>query len=211
MDSEARICTSMQAAFMDCGLPPPSREQIKEIIGLALNLAAVSLLTGPDERHLAAVVERYRHHYLGANQTPTPLFPGVPEVLQELRDQGYWLAVATGKSRRGLDQAMHQSGLAGAFLTTRCADEAPSKPHPQMVLEILDELGVAPQEAVMIGDTEYDVQMAIAAGVLPVAVGYGVHGCERLQALGPAVCLDTIEQLPRWLRQAATPLGRRGS
>ncbi len=199
MDSEARIVACMRAAAADLGLPIPEREQARNIIGLGLKEAILGLFPRIEPDIAEEMVQRYRHHYLVENDTPTPLFDGAAQVIRELADTGYLLAVATGKGRRGLDQSLQQTGLAPLFHATRCADETRSKPHPEMLLELLDELGTTPERALMIGDTEYDLQMANNAGAAGLAVGYGVHSPERLLAHAPLGCLDDIRELPGWL------------
>ena len=201
MDSAARIVASLTAAFADVGAEAPAQERCRDIIGLGLDEAMQRLWPESNGEQRAKLIGRYRHHYLVANDTPTPLFPGAADVISALHEAGYLLAVATGKSRRGLDSALQQSGLGRWFHATRCADETFSKPHPQMLLELLDELGVAASDCVMIGDTEYDVQMAHNASVDAVAVCYGVHAPERLLALQPRACLPAIDGLPVWLGQ----------
>lgn len=203
MDSEARIVGSLQAAFADLGVPAPSREACRDIIGLGMDRAVSVLWPQAAAEDRARFIECYRHHYLVASTTPTPLFEGAAEVISALHAQGYLLAVATGKSRRGLDAALEQSGLGPLFHATRTAEETFSKPHPGMLVELLDEFGIGPAQALMIGDTEYDLQMAINAGVRAVGVCYGAHAPERLRALEPLACLSRIDALPDWLRIGA--------
>ena len=202
MDSAARIVRSMRAAFTELGLVPPAPDAARNVIGLGLSHAVTELAPDLDAATHTRVIERYRAHYLELDDTPTPLFPGAAEVVAGLAAQGYLLAVATGKSRRGLDQALAQSGLGAHFHATRSADETFSKPHPQMLLELLDELGVSADRALMIGDTEYDLLTARNAGVDALAVCYGAHAPERLLALGPLACLAAIDALPGWLAAA---------
>jgi phosphoglycolate phosphatase len=199
MDSEARIVTCMQAALADAVCTPVSRCEIREVIGLGLPEAVATLL--PDEgsaRH-EAVAARYRHHFLSARHQPSRLFPGTADTLRRLRGRGYLLAVATGKGRRGLDAVLRATGLRRLFHATRCADETVSKPHPQMLWQIIDELDVEADQSLMIGDTEFDMQMARNARVAALSVGYGVHPPERLLRHGPVGCIQAIEQLPKWL------------
>jgi len=205
MDSQARIVDCLQAGFVDAGQPPPSRAAAADVIGLGLDEAMARLWPAADVAQRQIVADHYRRHFLGDHPTPTALFPGAVETLDWLRAQGYLLAVATGKSRRGLDLSLAQTGLAGYFQATRCADESFSKPHPQMLLELMDALGAEPARTLMIGDTEYDLQMAANAGTGALAVCYGVHAPERLRALGPLACLDSLAAIPVWLRQADGP------
>ena len=201
MDSAARIVASLTAAFVDIGVEAPAQERCRDIIGLGLEEAMQRLWPAATAEQRARLIVRYRHHYLVENSTPTPLFVGAADVIQALHEAGYLLAVATGKSRRGLDSALEQSGLGRWFHATRCADETFSKPHPRMLDELLDELGVRAADGLMIGDTEYDVRMAHNAGVDALAVCYGVHAPERLLALRPRACLSSIAALPGWLGQ----------
>ncbi|MBF0254854.1 MAG: HAD-IA family hydrolase [Gammaproteobacteria bacterium] len=196
MDSEAQIISCMQSAFTDLQLQPPSRDQVRNIIGLGLREAVSQLHATADEAMIERLFERYRHHFFAEHSPKADLFPGVEACLEELSQAGYLLAVATGKGRRGLDLVLDQTGLGDYFIATRCADETFSKPHPQMLQELIDFAGVSATEAVMIGDTEYDLQMAINAGSPSIAVSYGVHTTERLLRFNPLACLDAIDQLP---------------
>jgi len=199
MDSESRIVSCMRAAITDLGLELPDDSSISNIIGLGLKEAICMLIPGADEVLIKKVTGRYRHHFLYENTTPTPLFTGAKELLHTLKSEGYLLAVATGKGRPGLDRVLSYSGLDQVFHATRCADEAFSKPHPDMLLQILDELGVNATDALMIGDTEYDMQMANNAGTAALAVSYGVHSVERLLQHEPLDCLDAISEVSNWL------------
>jgi phosphoglycolate phosphatase len=205
MDSEARIVACIHAAFGDLGLPLPSLESARDIIGLGLDEAMAVLLPEAGAQGRRALMERYRHHFLVANETPSELFPGVAQTLAWLRGRDYLLAVATGKSRRGLDLVLSSTGLGGHFDATRCADETVSKPHPEMLLQIMDELGVSGPDTLMVGDTEYDMQMARNAGAHALAVCYGVHAPERLLAQGPLGCLADLADMPAWLEGHAAP------
>ena len=153
------------------------------------------------EQEYETLVERYRHYFLGADPTPTQLFAGARETLELLRDQGYWLAIATGKARRGLNEVLRETGLASFFHATRCADETLSKPHPHMLLEVMDEMGVTADKTLMIGDTEYDLQMAKNAGVQSVGIGHGVHDADRLLACEPIALVDDLHSLRAWFCQ----------
>ncbi len=201
MDSEARIVASALAAAADLGLPPLAPERVREIIGLGLPEAVARLYPEGDEAFSRAYMERYRHHFLVADPTPMPLFEGVEAVLRDLDAAGYLLAVATGKARRGLDRALAETGLGGLFVATRCADECFSKPHPRMLLELMDFTGAEPAQTLMVGDTEFDMAMAANAGVGAVAVSYGVHACERLRPHGPLACIHHPRDLKGVLDQ----------
>jgi len=199
MDSEARIVDCMRAAIEDLSLAPRSRQQMTEIIGLGLAEALAVLYPDGSPAEHAALTERYRYHFVEANPTPSALFPGARDMLAELNEQGHFLAVATGKGRRGLDRVLEETDTGQYFHATRCADESFSKPHPQMLQEIMDLLGVECKDTLMIGDTEYDLQMANNAGVRALAVSYGVHAVDRLLNCKPLDCVDDIAALRNWL------------
>lgn len=203
MDSEARIVDCIQGAFADAGRTAPSREAARDIIGLGLTEAMARLWPEARPEQRARVAERYRARFLGAHPTPTPLFPGARETLDRLTELGCLLAVATGKSRQGLGRSLQETGLGDRFQATRCADETLSKPHPQMLLELMDELGVRAAETLMVGDTEYDMQMALNAGTSALGVCHGVHAPARLFAQGALDCLDSLLEIPDWLRRQA--------
>jgi len=200
MDSEARIVDCIQGAFADAGRPPPSREAARDIIGLGLAEAMACLWSDAQPEQRSRVAERYRARFLGAHEMPTPLFTGARETLDRLTERGYLLAVATGKSRQGLERSLQETGLGDRFHATRCADETLSKPHPQMLLELMDELGVRAAETLMVGDTEYDMQMALNAGAGALGVCHGVHAPARLFAQGALDCLDSLLEIPDWVR-----------
>lgn len=200
MDSEARIVACLHAAAADAGLPERSNAECRNVIGLGLTEALNTLFpeAGPDAHRL--LFERYRYHFLAEEGIPTELFPGAADTVRALEEAGYLLAVATGKGRRGLDRVLAETGLAHRFHATRCADETCSKPHPQMLLEIMDVVGVSPRETLMVGDTEYDMSMAGNAGAAALAVSYGVHELERLLRHGPLGYIDRISDLVPWLK-----------
>lgn len=202
LDSAAAIVRAIQSASEDLGVPVPTDRQARQVIGLGLETALKQAVPELPEAAYPHMVERYRHHYLGRDHELT-LFDGVEEMLDALRQQGHLLAVATGKSRLGLNRALQHSGLADYFLATRCADECISKPNPQMLLEILEELGERPENAVMIGDTSHDLNMANNAGVAGVGVLYGAHLPEDLHACQPVACFDSVPALSTWLRCSA--------
>ncbi len=204
MDSEARIVACIRAASADLGLEQCQTEAIRNIIGLGLREAIDTLYPGADEALHQGMVERYRYHFLTADPTPSELFAGAADTVRHLHETGYLLAVATGKSRKGLDKVLTETGLGMYFHSTRCADETFSKPHPQMLHEIMDELGVEAQMTLMIGDTEYDMQMAANARAAALAVSYGVHVPERLLKHEPLGCIDDISELRLWLEGRGT-------
>ena len=202
MDSEAKIVDCIQAAFADLGERPPSLEASRNIIGLGLSEAMAELWPGANDSQIRQVVDRYRHHFLDTNETPSVLFDGARELVDWLKGQGYLLAVATGKSRRGLNSALEGTNLRDRFHATRCADETFSKPHPEMLLQVMDELGVRGDDTLMVGDTEYDLQMAQNAGAGALAVCHGVHARERLLEQEPLDCLETLHDMRPWLEGA---------
>ncbi len=201
MDSEAHIVASMERALEDLALPALPKEDIKNVIGLGLFEAVNQLIPSQSQVTHQAAMDRYRYHFLADD--PCEPFEGAEAVLQTLADAGYMLAVATGKGRHGLDRVLNSTGFGQYFVETRCADETCSKPHPQMLQEIMEVLDTAPHQTLMIGDTEYDLEMANAAKVTSVAVDYGVHERERLLACNPQACLSSIQSLPAWLVERA--------
>jgi phosphoglycolate phosphatase len=199
MDSAARIVNCMTAAFIEQELAVPSAKQMRAQIGLGLEEALRALCPELAPEPRTRLMDGYRRRFLGDDPTPTPLFEPAGEVVRMLHERGLLLAVATGKSRRGLDRALAESALGPYFHATRCADETFSKPHPRMLLELLDEFGLCAEAALMVGDTEFDLQMASNAGMSALAVSYGVHDAERLRACKPLDLLHAIGDLPNWL------------
>ena len=185
MDSETQIVHSIQSAIADLELEARSADACRNIIGLGLQEAVDVLYPGRGERFRDIFVARYRHHWFSGIHE-SELFPGARETLELLKEAGFDLAVATGKGRAGLDKALRQTGLSGMFSATRCSDETRSKPHPRMLNEILQELQIDSRQTLMVGDTEYDLQMATQAGVSPVAVSYGVHAREHVRQTNDA-------------------------
>lgn len=199
MDSAARIVASLQAAGRDLCLPDRDDHQCRNVIGLGIHEAINTLHPGLAPHQAPQFMERYRHHFLVACPLPEVLFEGVHEILQSLEDRRIWMGVATGKGRQGLDRALAQTGCRRYFHATRCADETCSKPDPMMLREIIEELGVAPERTLMVGDTEYDLEMARRAGTAALAVTYGAHEPQRLARLAPLACLDDVPALGQWL------------
>ena len=199
MDSPGRIVASMAAATADVGLTVLPEAAYRDVIGLGLWEALTSLFPTADRAMLEAFVERYRHYFLEACPTEAPLFGGAHELLRAVADSGAFLAVATGKSRAGLDRVLAQTQCASYFHVTRTADETCSKPDPQMLLEIIEELEVSPANVLMVGDTEYDLEMAARAGTPAVAVSFGAHAPQRLAAYEPLACMNSLPQLQQWL------------
>jgi phosphoglycolate phosphatase len=195
IDSAAKIVTCMQYAAEESGVDPLPDEPIRQIIGLSLPQAIAVLYPHESPALHEDIRQRYVSYYIGMDQTPTPLFAGVTETLHTLRDAGYTLAVATGKARRGLDRVLEQMGMQKFFHATRCADETRSKPHPQMLHELLDFFVCEPEQALMVGDSCYDMEMAQAAGMPRVAVSYGAHSIEQMLRYEPVACLDRFADL----------------
>jgi len=202
LDSAGAIVSAIKAACRDLDLPEPSDERARHVIGLGLGDALRHAVPELPEQRYPQMVERYRHHYL-ARDHELQLFQGAAELIVELADAGFLLAVATGKSRLGLDRALQTSGLGAYFQASRCADECFSKPHPQMLEELMEEFSVPCERTLMIGDTTHDLQMAKNAGVAGLAVAYGAHPAEALDALEPLARLHKVEDLAEWLRTHA--------
>lgn len=202
MDSTAVIVRSMQAACRDVGLPAPSDELARHVIGLGLVQALQQAVPEAEPHQYEQLVERYRHHFLGQSDA-IPLYEGAAETIAELHGAGYLLAVATGKNRHGLQRALASSGLGRYFHATRTADVSFSKPHPAMLQELLDELDVQAQRALMVGDTTHDLQMALNAGVDAVAVAHGAHPEQALRELAPLALVQDFNELRGWLRTNA--------
>lgn len=205
VDSIGRIVESMHRAAAGCGLPSLGDEAVKSIIGLGLPEAIQTLY--PELRE-AALIERFRlgygEHYMSLESEPSALFPGVAESLAAFREQGYQLAVATGKGRRGLHRVLEGHGWLDYFDVTRCADETASKPHPRMLHEIMAHCAVTPERALMVGDSVFDLQMASNAGVDSVAVGFGAQPLDSLRAHGPRLAINEFSELRAWLEGRAT-------
>ena len=206
MDSQARIVHAMRLAFEELGEAPPAVAAVRQIIGLGLHDAVARLAPVLDQRGQGVLAARYRKLYRSSVHVPSPLFAAVPAALETLAADGVLLAVATGKSRAGLDRALAESALARCFVTTRTVDECPAKPHPAMITDILDEVGIQPSAAVMVGDTTFDLEMAAAAGVHGAGVCCGSHSRAELAACRPAWLLDDFSALPAVLRQRNLPL-----
>jgi len=199
-DSTALIVRCIQAACRDLGVAVPDDGRAAHVIGLGLRDAlAYAVPNLPVERY-AELGGRYRHHYV-ANQDEVVLFDGVLPMLRELKAHGHRLAVATGKSRRGLDEALDGAQLRSLFDATRTAEQTRSKPHPLMLDELIGELNVSAARTLMIGDTSHDLQLARNAGVDGVAVGYGAHGPDELLPYAPLFVARSVAELHEWLRR----------
>lgn len=197
VDSTAVISGSIQAACRDLDLPVPSDEAARHVIGMGLVEALRYAVPDAPPELYQPLAERYRHYYLARDET-IPLFAGARDAIATLHDAGYRLAVATGKSRVGLERSMRTSEMAEYFHATRTADQTFSKPHPAMLLEIMDELGVEPARALMVGDTTHDLQMAVNAGVNALGMTHGAHPAEQLRELQPLALLDDYAGFRAW-------------
>ena len=201
-DSTLLITQSLQAAAVAIGVPPPSDARASHVIGLGLIDALRYAMPDLEEARYRELAEHYRDHYL-ARDADLNLFGGVHELIDQLRDAGHMLAVATGKPRRGLLRAFAASGLGPKFHGSRCADECQSKPHPQMLEELFTEFGVNASSVLMIGDTTHDMLMASNAGCAGLGVTYGAHSHETLLTAAPLHCVDSIPELSTWLQKNA--------
>ena len=196
MDSVPRIVSCMQAAALEAEWGALSAAEVEDIIGLGLPEAIAKLCPGILPAQAERLRERYAHHFVQADTTPMAFFSGVEAHIARLRGhEQQRLAVATGKSRRGLDRIFTETGSGAWFHASRTADETRSKPHPQMLSELLAELAVPVERAVMVGDTEYDLEMARAMGMDRVGVSYGVHTRERLAMSEPKWIAHSVDEL----------------
>ena len=197
VDSQAEIVAAMRLAFAAEGLAMPPRAQVLSIVGLSLAEAFARLVPDTDAAQQHRLVEAYKNAFVSLrhdNKEMGPLFPGAMAALKVLQGQDHTLlAVATGKSRRGLDKVLDRHGLTGVFHSEQVADLHPSKPHPAMVLTAIAETGVSAERAVMLGDTTYDMDMARAAGIKTIGVSWGYHPAE---ALKPDILIDAFAALP---------------
>ena len=199
LDSTAVIARSIQSASRDLDLPVPTDEVARHVIGLGLDQALRYAVPAAGAHQHADLVARYRHHFF-SQENEMPLFDGAELLISELKNDGFFLAVATGKNRKGLDRALENSKMAQYFHTTRTADQTVSKPDPTMLYEILEELEVDVSRALMVGDTTHDLQMAINAGMGSLAMTHGAHPPEQLLELKPLAMLDDFKDLRKWLQ-----------
>ena len=197
-DSTQIIVRSIQAAVADVGGTVPSDKAASFVIGLGLMEALAHAAPDVPESRYPELGQRYRHHY-GVHQNDISLFDGVLPLLTDLKARGHLLTVATGKSRRGLDEALHAVELKGRFDGSRTADETAGKPHPLMLHELMREFDVAPERTLMIGDTTHDLQMALNAGCASVGVSYGAHEPAAFDVLRPRMVAHSVAELQRWL------------
>lgn len=212
VDSLGHIHGAMTEAFVAMGRPAPARSAVQTVIGLSLPVAIAQVDGGLDGAALDRAVGLYKEAFAAladaGGPATAPLYPGVAEMLDTLaEDDSLLLAVATGKSRRGLDRILDMHGLHGRFVSLQVADHHPSKPHPSMLLAAADEAGCAPEDAVMIGDTVYDLQMAQAAGMAALAVSWGYHDAALLRAERPAAVADRVAALPGLIAALLRPCG----
>jgi phosphoglycolate phosphatase len=197
IDSTGTIAECIQQAAAEMGLPVPHDERARHVIGLGLHDSLRHAVPELPASRYNDFVALYRKHFL-AREDSMKLFPGMPGLLSRLREK-HILAVATGKSRRGLERALDAGGLRQYFTASRCADETSPKPHPAMLLELMNELNFSEEKVLMVGDTSHDLEMANAAGVDALAVTYGAHREEGLRACRPLGCFSSVEELSEWL------------
>ncbi|WOT06561.1 HAD family hydrolase [Shewanella youngdeokensis] len=195
MDSVSKIVNCMQQMASSLSLTIPTEKAVRDIIGLSMNEALSVLYPRLSPVHFESMLASYKQHYLSLNSTPSPLFEGCESLLNELSARDYRMAVATGKGRSGLNRVLSESGLGHHFESTRCADESKSKPHPDMLHALLDELKVKPAHALMVGDSIHDLNMANNAGIDSVGVSYGAHSHERLIEAKPKAIIHAPLQL----------------
>ena len=200
VDSANSIVLSLQGAARDLGVTEPSNEEARYVIGLGLNEAIKHLFPTISSQESNLISDRYRHHYL-AHDKKISLYKGASKVIKALYAESFLLAVATGKSRAGLNRSFNSSGLGNFFHASRCADETFSKPHPAMLLELMSQFNVKATRTLMIGDTTHDLQMATNACISGVGVTYGAHPKKRLETLAPLACVDNVAQLHLWLNE----------
>jgi phosphoglycolate phosphatase len=201
-DSTAIIVRSIQQAVVDVGGARPSDAAAAYVIGMALVPALAHAAPDVPREKYPELAARYRHHYM-ARQSDISLFEGILPMLDELKQRHHWLAVATGKSRRGLDEVLASRQLHGVFDGSRTADETAGKPNPRMLHELMREFGAAPERTLMIGDTTHDLQMALNANCASVGVSYGAHRPDEFNALRPCYIAPSVAELRRWLNESA--------
>ena len=198
-DSVSRIARCIQLSANDHQLPMPSFEQAKDIIGLGLREAILQLFPNTGEDLVSAFAATYSAHYRQQDTSPCEFFPQVLDTLTLLHKRNYLLAVATGKSRAGLDRVLRATNLTTMFHSSRCADETASKPQPLMLQELLAQFDLSPHQAVMVGDTEFDMEMAVNADMPRLAVSYGAHSADRLLRYQPLACMDHFSEIINYL------------
>ena len=200
MDSTSVIAAALQSACRDAGITVPTERDARFVIGLGAADTFRHVAPHVDAAGQRLLSERYRHHFL-ANEHQAPLYDGVREMLADLHGRGRRLAVATGKARGGLERALDATGLRSWFEATRCADEGFAKPHPDMLLMLMDITGVEPRQVLMVGDTTHDLELAANAGVDAVSVSYGAHDAGLLATRPALARISTVAELHRWLNE----------
>jgi len=201
-DGQAAICAAMAEGFADAGLPPPDPHQVRRIVGLSLPSAIARLAPDQTPETHERAVQAYKQAFFSARQRGAvhePLFDGITPLLARLHGAGWTLGVATGKSDRGLHGCLRMHGIFDLFVTLQTADRHPSKPHPAMLEMAMAEAGARPADTVMIGDTEYDIAMAVAAGTRAIGVAWGYHTPAELLAAGAEAVAETPQQLGEML------------
>ena len=201
-DSTTIIVRCIQRAVVDVGGALPSERAAAYVIGLGLAQALAHAAPDVPKEKYPELSARYRHHY-NLHQNDLCLFEGVVSMIDELRVRNHWVAVATGKSRRGLNDALHHADLGKLFDASRTADETASKPDPRMLIELMREFGVAPERTLMVGDTTHDLAMAQNAGCASVGVAYGAHDVDGFEPFAPRYIAHTVAQLREWLMEHA--------
>lgn len=201
-NSTQLIVDAICQASVDVGLPAPTQQAASSIIGLGFREAVYELFGKIPDTLLSQITARYTYYY-GAGENYIPLFDGAQEIIEHLRQVDIQLGVATGKGRAGLNRALDRSGVKHHFMATRTVDECFSKPHPQMLQEMMEEAMTVPERTLMVGDTSFDLQMAQNAGVAGVGVTFGAHPKQRLLAHEPLACFDVFSDLALWLKQHA--------
>ena len=202
VDSIMRIVEAMHMASDACGVPRCSDDEIRAIIGLALPQAYDVLYPDADDAELKErFIRSYSDQYIVLEEVPSAFYPGVMDALDNYRSAGYQLAVATGKSRRGLHRVLSGHKMVDYFDITRCADETRSKPDPLMLHEILKHCAAEPQQAIMVGDSPFDLRMAHNANMPSVAVSYGAQPMSVLQQESPVLAIDHFTELTSWLER----------
>ena len=200
VDSAGHIAASIQAACADLDLPVPTGAAARHVIGLGLHDALAYLLPEVEERRYREVADRYRYHFLAGDET-IETFPRVEEGIVRLEEEGFLLAVATGKSRIGLDRSLKKVSFGSCFVATRCGDEGFPKPHPDMLHHLMQVTGVEPERTLMVGDTSHDLQLAANAGTQSLAVSYGAHPPEALGEHNPLGCMNSFAEVLQWLTE----------
>ncbi|MBE7369722.1 HAD family hydrolase [Ramlibacter pallidus] len=201
-DSTKIIVRCIQRAVADVGGTVPTDDAAAYVIGMGLMEALAHAAPDVPREKYAELGAAYRKYYI-AHHEDLVLFDGVLPMLTDLRKRNHWLAVATGKSRRGLDEVLHSVQLKGVFDGSRTADETAGKPHPLMLQELMREFGTEPERTLMIGDTTHDLQMAVNAGCASIGVGYGAHAIDGFEALGPRAVVHSVPELHAWLLEHA--------